>query len=318
MLRELFEEQRTLLDRFFQSLDFDAALQVFDKLLSCKGVIHLSGVGKSGHIAQKIATTLSSTGTRAIFLSSAHALHGDIGLVSKEDIFWFLSKSGESQELIDLLPHIQQRGVFTIGCTSHPKSRLAKACDLAMPLVIQKELCPYDLVPTTSTAAQLIFGDCMAIALMRAKGFSRSAFAANHPAGFLGRKSTLKISDLMLKEKELPLCQPEQMLIELLHELSSKRCGCLLVIDKDQKLLGIFTDGDLRRAIEKKGAEALHQKMSDLMNPRPKTSTEERLAFEAVRLMEEDPKHPITVLPILREQKIVGLLKMHDILQTGL
>ena len=318
MLRELFEQQRALLNHFFDHIDFDMAQRIFDKMIGCKGVVLLSGVGKSGHIAQKISTTLSSTGTRSTFLSPAHALHGDIGIVSPHDIFLFLSKSGESQELIDLLPHIQKKGAFSIGCVSDPHSRLSKAADLSIVLPIEKELCPFDLAPTTSTAAQLIFGDCIAIALMRAKKFSRSDFAANHPAGFLGRKITLKVSDLMLKGDAVPLCKPDQKLIETIHELSSKKCGCLLVVDSQDHLLGIFTDGDLRRAIESKGPDALQHKMSELMNKQPKTIGQENLAFQAMRHMESEPTRPVTVLPVIHQEKITGLLRMHDILQAGL
>ena len=318
MLRELFKEQKLLLDHFFERIDFPVAHLVFERLLDCKGAIVLSGVGKSGHIAQKISATLASTGTHSFFLSPNHALHGDIGLIREGDVFLFFSKSGESQELIDLIPHIQRKRAFIIGCISDPQSRLANLSHLAMLLPVKKELCPYDLAPTTSTAVQLIFGDCLAIALMRAKGFSQNDFAENHPAGFLGKKITLKVSDLMLKDGEVPCCGPERKLIEVLHELSSKRCGCLLITDEEMRLLGIFTDGDLRRSIEKMGSQALQCKISDLMNRRPKTVERESLAFEAMRQMEADPARPVTVLPVIYNEKIAGLLRMHDILQAGL
>lgn len=318
MLPKLFEEQRALLNQFFDSIDPDVVNRVFEKLLACKGVVILSGVGKSGHIAEKIAKTFSSTGTRSVFLSAAHALHGDIGFVSEEDVVLFLSKSGESQELLDLLPHLQRKGAYVIGCVSDGASRLAQRVDLAAILPVQRELCPYDLAPTTSTAVQLIFGDCLAIALMHARGFTRSDFAANHPAGFLGRKITLKTEDLMLKGSALPLSQPEQKLIDALHELSSKKCGCVLIVNPEKELLGIFTDGDLRRAIEKNGPEALQIPLKDLMNVHPKKIEKETLAFDAMREMEKDPARPVTVLPVIQQQKVVGLLRMHDILQAGL
>lgn len=318
MLRNLFQEQRRYLNHFFDTVDPTQAEAILQKLLACKGVVILTGVGKSGHIAQKISTTFLSTGTRSFFLSPGNALHGDIGFVSKEDVFLLLSKSGESQELLDLLPHIEKKGATTVAIVSQSHSRLAKRCQFSVELPVLRELCPYDLAPTTSTAAQLIFGDCLAVALMQAKQFTLNDFAANHPAGFLGRKITLKVADLMLKEADLPLGFAEQKIIDILHELSVKRCGCVLVSDAEQRLLGIFTDGDLRRAIQSKGPEALQMPLCALMTAFPKTISPERLAFEAMRFMEEDPSRLITVLPVLQEGRIVGLLRMHDILQSGL
>jgi len=318
MLQELFEEHRALLNRFFDRIDCHQVEKVLEKILGCKGVVLLTGIGKSGYIAQKIATTFSSIGTRSFFLSPTDALHGDIGFVSPADLFLVFSKSGESEELVALLPHVRKRGAYIIGCICDPHSRLARGSDLAVVLPIDKELCPHDLAPTTSTAAQLIFGDCLAVALMRAKKFSRSDFAANHPAGFLGRRITLKVSDLMLQGNEIPLCHPDQKLIEALHELSSKRCGCLLVVGEAQQLLGIFTDGDLRRAIESIGPGFLQCKIADIMTPSPKKIEPGVLAFDAMRQMEEEPTRPVTVLPVVEGEKVIGLLRMHDILQAGL
>jgi arabinose-5-phosphate isomerase len=242
-------------------------------------------------------------------------LHGDIGFVSPGDVFLCFSKSGESQELLELIPHIRKKGAFAIGIVSHPDSRLSKACELSVFLPIQRELCPFDLAPTTSAAAQLIFGDCLAIALMKAKNFSLADFAANHPSGFLGRKITLKVSDLMLKGKAIPICQPGDPLIQVLHELSSKCCGCLLVVDGEQHLQGIFTDGDLRRAIESKGPDALQMPLVSLMTRSPKMISADCLVMQAMQRMEEDPAHPVTVLPVVENHKVLGLLRMHDILQ---
>ena len=315
MLHTLFEDQRRYLNHFFDSIDLPQVAKVLEKLLLCKGVVILSGVGKSGHIAEKIATTLLSTGTRAFFLSPANALHGDIGFVTQDDLFLCLSKSGGSQELLDLLPHIQKRRAYTIAVVSQMESPLARAADLSVFLPVQRELCPHDLAPTTSTVAQLIFGDCLAVALMRAKHFSIEDFAANHPAGFLGRKITLKVSDLMLKGKDIPLCKAESRLIDVLHELSAKRCGCLLAVDEHFHLKGIFTDGDLRRAIQTQGPEALQMPISTFMTVAPKSISADRLTAEAIQQMEADPSRLVTVLPVLNEGRIVGLLLIHNILQ---
>lgn len=318
MIKTLFENQRDYLNHFFDSVSLKEVESAFEKILQCKGTVILSGVGKSGHIAQKIAATLVSTGTKASFLSPSHALHGDIGVISSEDIFLGFSKSGESQELLDLLPYVQKRGVTTIAIVSQLASRLSKNCELSVHLPVKKELCPYDLAPTTSTAVQLIFGDCLAIGLMQAKQFTVGDFASNHPAGLLGRKITLKVADLMLKGDEIPNCQREDKLIDLLHKLSAKRCGCLLVVDRDFHLQGIFTDGDLRRSIEIKGPDILQRPIGELMTLSPQTISADLLALAAMKKMEENPNRLITVLPVIEKGQLVGLIRMHDIIQAGL
>lgn len=318
MLKTLFEKQKKSLDHFFSTLAIADVENVFEKLRSCSGVVILSGVGKSGHIAQKISTTLISTGTRASFLCPAHALHGDLGFVSPQDIFLLFSKSGESRELIDLLPYVQKKGAFTIAAVSQANSRLAKAADLAIVLPVNQELCPYDLAPTTSTAVQLLFGDCLAIALMQAKQFTVNDFASNHPAGFLGRKITLKVVDIMLKNEQLPICRPNDRLMDKLHELSVKKCGCLLVCDEEGILKGMFTDGDLRRAIESKGSDALQMPLSQLMIRMPLTISSSLLAIDAMHQMEADPSRLVTVLPVVENERVIGLLRMHDVVQAGL
>lgn len=318
MLQTLFAKQREYLDHFFSTVDLSCVEKVVEKVHACEGVVVLSGVGKSGHIAQKIATTLVSTGTRSTFLCPAHALHGDVGFIHSKDICLLFSKSGESQELLDLIPHLRGKGAFVIAAVSHMQSRLAKSADMAIFLPVQQELCPFDLAPTTSTTVQLLFGDCLAVALMEKRRFSMMEFASNHPAGFLGRKMTLKVSDLMLSKGEMPICSLEDRLIDVLHELSTKKCGCLLVCSSDLSLHGIFTDGDLRRAIEKKGGDALQLPVKELMSSSPLTITSDMLAFDAMRLMESDPSRLVTVLPIVENKVLLGLLRMHDILQAGL
>lgn len=317
MLEPLFQNLRGYLNHFFDTIDLHEAKKVLEKLLACPGTIYLTGVGKSGHIAQKIAATFVSTGTRAAFLSPEHALHGDIGIVSPQDILLLFSKSGESEELLELLHPIQNKKATTIAVVSAPHSKLAKAVDLFVHLPVQRELCPYDLAPTTSTAAQLIFGDCLAIALMQEKRFTLADFASNHPAGLLGRKITLKVSDLMLKGDAIPICRKQDRLIDVLHELTAKRCGCLL-IGEAGILEGIFTDGDLRRAIEATGEAALKTPIANLMSLAPRTIAPDQLALTALRKMEEDPSRLITVLPVVEQGCIAGLLRMHDILQAGL
>lgn len=318
MIKTLFENQRLYLNYFFDRINVEEVEAVFKKILDCKGMVIVSGVGKSGHIAQKIAATLVSTGTKASFLSPSEALHGDIGFLSSDDIFLAFSKSGESEELLNVLPYINNKKIPTIAIVSHPLSRLAKICSLTVHLPVEKELCPYNLVPTISTSVQLIFGDCLAISLMQAKQFTINDFAKNHPAGFLGKKITAKVSDLMLKTKELPLCKPNDRLIDLLHELSVKKCGCLLIVTENFQLEGIFTDGDLRRAIQEKGTGALLKTIGDLMNRSAETISPNSLILKAIEKMEQNPEKPFTTLPVVENNILIGLIRMHDIVQTGL
>jgi arabinose-5-phosphate isomerase len=319
MLKALFEKEREILNHFFEHVDIDAANELLTLLLHCKGMIFFTGVGKSALVAEKISLTMTSTGTRAFFLSAVNALHGDIGIVSKEDVFIMISKSGESDELIHLVPFLRNKGVKLIALVSNKDSRLAKACEMVVVLPKEQELCPFDLAPTTSTVTQLIFGDVLAIALMMQKNFSLMEFAANHPAGKIGRRLILRVKDLMLKGKDIPIAGPNDKLVDMLVELSDKRCGCLLIINKENHLLGIFTDGDLRRALQKHGPIALEMSLEKLMTKKPRWIQEKDMATQALLVMEGDQNHPIMVLPVLNDsQEVVGLIKMHDILQTGL
>jgi arabinose-5-phosphate isomerase len=318
MIQELLKEQRRYLSAYFDRLDCQKAETILRLLQACQGTVVLSGVGKSGHIAQKLAATFLSTGTKAFFLDPTHAVHGDLGYVTESDVFLALSKSGESQELLELVPFVRKRKSPCIALVSCENSRLAQACDHFIVLPVEHELCPYNIAPTTSTAVQLLFGDCLAIALMKIKKMSLSDFALNHPGGFIGRKISLKVADLMQSADALPLCRPDDRLIHVLPELSGKRCGCLLVVDELQQLKGIFTDGDLRRSLEQMGSAALESALEELMTSNPRWTSPDRLAWEAMRQMEKDPLHPIMVLPVLDDRRIVGLLRMHDILQAGL
>lgn len=319
MLKQLLEKEREILNHFFNHIDLQTANQLFDILKECKGLIIVTGVGKSGLVAEKIALTMTSTGSRAFFLSPTNAMHGDIGIVSKDDVFLMISKSGESEELLQMVPFLRNRGVMPIAIVNNGNSRLAKACDFSVVLPMEKELCPFDLVPTTSAVIQMIFGDALSIALMSHKNFSLLEYAMNHPAGKIGRRLTLRVKDLMLKGNDLPLCLPTDKLVDILVELSNKRCGCVLIVDRQTQLLGIFTDGDLRRSLQKLGAEVFSATMEEVMTKSVKFIQSEEMAIQALARMEEDQQHPINVLPVIEEErKLVGLIKMHDIVQSGL
>lgn len=317
-MKAFFEEQRKYLNYFFDHLDMQKAEEILQKFLSCTGSLIFTGVGKSGIIAQKLVMTLLSIGTKAFFLPPIDALHGDLGILNEKDLFIVLSKSGETDELVRLIPHVRKKRAQIISFVSNLSSRIAESSDLSICLPLLKELCPFNLAPTTSTTLQLIVGDVLAIAMMKKKNFTLDEFALNHPAGMIGKKITLHVSDIMLKQDKIPFCKPSSRLIDVLCELSEKRCGCLLVVNEEKNLLGIFTDGDLRRSLQNHGTQVLEKPILELMTPSARWTEKNRLAIDAMKQMEEDPKRLITVLPVLENSKVVGLLRMHDILQAGL
>ena len=318
MIEELLKRERDALNYFFNNIDIAEVNAVFEQLKSCCGLIALTGVGKSGLVAKKIAATMTSTNTRAIFLSPVNALHGDLGIISADDTFLFLSKSGESDELMALIPALKNKGVTLIAVVSKRNSRLAQLCDLTIHLPLEAELCPFDMVPTISAAIQMLFGDLLAVALMQNRGLSLDEYALNHPAGRIGKSITLKVEDLMIVGNQVPLAQPDDTLIETLVELSNKRCGCVLIVNEKSELLGIFTDGDLRRTLQQKGPDALHCPLKELMSPSPRTITPQTLATEALRVMEGNRHNEVTVLPVINNGRVMGLIKLHDVIQIGL
>lgn len=319
LIQELIDSERENVSYFFEHLDVDASNKILEILEACQGLIIFCGVGKSELIAKKIAFTMTSTGTPALFVSPTNALHGDIGIVNSKDVFIMISKSGESDELLQLIPYLRNKGVTIVGMVSNSASRLAKACDHAINIPVKKELCPFGLAPTTSAVAQMLFGDVMAVALMRNKNFSLEDYARNHPSGLIGKRISLKVKDLMITGAGIPKCLPDDRLIKSLHELSNKKCGCILIVNRDNHLQGIFTDGDLRRALERHESNALDKKMCELMGSSPRSITSEKLAWDALQLMESNQKSPITVLPVVDEMNsVVGILRLHDIIQTGL
>jgi arabinose-5-phosphate isomerase len=318
-IQELFHSYRDGINHFFNGIDLQEVEEVLNAFKKCSGLLVFSGVGKSGLVAQKIATTMTSTGTRALFLSPVEAMHGDIGVVSANDLFIAVSKSGETEELLHLLPYVRNKGAKVIAFVSNPESRIAKGADITLTLPVEKELCPFNLAPTISTTAQLILGDVLAIALMKAAQFSLDQYAMNHPSGTIGKRITLKVEDLMLKGEHIPRAKAQTRIIDALHELSNKRAGCLLIVDDQEKLLGIFTDGDLRRALQKYGDALLQKPLEEVMTKEGRTIGPQVLAWEAMKIMEGSQKSPIMMMPVINEnRRVLGLLKMHDIIQSGL
>lgn len=318
VITELFEKERSYLNHFFDNIDLEAMDRVLHELLNCKGIIVFTGVGKSGLVAKKMAVTMTSTGTRSLYLSPTNALHGDMGILKRDDIFIVLSKSGESDELMNLIPFVRNQGVKVISMVNNRDSRLAKASDIVLYISPERELCPFDMAPTTSTTIQGIVGDVLAIALMRMKKISVDDFVKSHPAGRLGKRATIMVRDLMLKGDAVPIGRPSDKLVDSLVELSNKQCGCMIIVDDDYRMLGIFTDGDLRRALQKHGVNALESPLEILMTRTPRSIRPDMLAYAAVKEMESNQKSPIMVLPVLDdENKVIGIIKMHDLVQAG-
>lgn len=284
-----------------------------DLMLNCKGRIIVSGMGKSGHIARKIAATLASTGTPAFFVHPGEAGHGDLGMITADDVVVGISYSGSSSELITLLPVIKRLGVPLIGISGNTNSPLAKESDVHLNIEVDTEACPLNLAPTSSTTLTLVLGDCLAIALLEKRGFTAEDFAFSHPSGALGKKLLLKVGDIMHSGSEIPECYPDQPLKEALMVMTSKGLGITLIIE-DEQLLGVFTDGDLRRVFES-GANTQSTSMRELMSAKPKTVPQDLLAAQALGIM-EDMK--ITAVVVVDEKDHpVGVLHMHDILRAG-
>ena len=281
----------------------------------CRGKIVVTGLGKSGLICRKIAATLSSTGTPAFFLHPADGVHGDLGMVVREDIVLAVSNSGETEELLKLLPHFKLHSLKVIVMTGKPDSTLAKAGDVVLNVGVAEEACPLGLAPTASTTAALVIGDALAVVLLEKKGFKEEDFAIRHPGGVLGRKLLLRVEDLLHSGDRLPLVNEEVPMKEALFEITSKRLGVTGVIDAKGDLTGIITDGDLRRGLERKG-DVFRLQAKDLMTRDPKTITADRLAAEAVAIMEQ---HTITSLFVLENggRKPLGVVHLHDLVKAG-
>jgi len=290
-----------------------------DLLHHCKGKVVVVGVGKSGHIAQKIAATLTSTGTVSIYLHPSDALHGGLGIVMRGDLVIALSNSGETDEVITMLPYLKHRSVPIIALVGNVKSTLASRADVVLDASVDQEACPLNLAPTTSTTVALAIGDALAMTLMQVKGLTPDDFALNHPAGQLGKRLTLKVSDLMHGGPENPVIGTDAPWLEVIAALTRGRLGAVNVVDGSGHLLGIITDGDLRRAIQKINHAELENLRSDaIMTRNPVIAAPDLLAYDALRLMEDRP-FQIAVLPVVDKDKLcIGLIRLHDIVRSGL
>jgi arabinose-5-phosphate isomerase len=284
-------------------------------LLATPGRVIVTGMGKSGHIANKVAATLASTGTPSFYVHPGEASHGDMGMITADDSVLALSNSGSTPELMTLLPLLKRQGNTLISMTGNPESELAKASDAHLDSSVATEACPLDLAPTSSTTTALVMGDALAIALLEARGFTAEDFAFSHPGGTLGRKLLLKVSDVMQSGGELPTVAPATVMADALFEISSKGLGMTTVIDDNGGLMGVFTDGDLRRALDAK-TDLNSTPIADLMSTSVKTVTSDMLAAEALRIMEENKISSLAVVD--RDSRLTGVVHLLSLLRAGI
>jgi len=283
-------------------------------MLACEGRIVVSGIGKSGHIARKIAATLASTGTPAFFVHPAEASHGDLGMITAKDVVLALSNSGETDELLTILPVVKRKNVPLIAMTGNERSSLARLADVHLDVAVSEEACPLGLAPTASTTAALVMGDALSIALLEARGFTSDDFAASHPAGQLGRRLLVKISDVMHVGEEIPQVEPSASVTDALMEMSRKKLGMTAIAQADGKLCGVFTDGDLRRTLDDASVDLRATPVTALMTANPRTISADKLAIEAAQMMEA---HKISALLVVDETgALVGALNFHDLLRA--
>lgn len=291
---------------------FTAACEL---ILNCSGRVIVTGMGKSGHIGKKIAATLASTGTPAFFVHPGEASHGDLGMITKNDIVLAISYSGTSNEIVTLLPLLKRADIKIISMSAHAQSTLGEVAEVNLDISVVSEACPLDLAPTSSTTATLVMGDALAIALLEARGFTAEDFAFSHPGGALGRKLLLRLADIMHTGDDIPQVAPHTPILDALMVMSEKGFGMTTVMNPEGSLLGIFTDGDLRRSIDK-GVDIRMAKVGELMNIHPKMLRENTLAAEALALMEQAK---INLLLVTNEQNaLVGVVKINDLLRAGI
>lgn len=297
----------------------DNFVRAVEVLAHCSGKVVVTGMGKSGLICRKISATLASTGTPSFFLHSADALHGDVGMIMKDDVILALSNSGETDEILKILPHFKFLGLKLVVMTGNASSTLAKAADVVLDVGVKEEACPLGLAPTASTTAALATGDALAIVLLEHKGFKEEDFALRHPGGILGRRLLLRVEDLMHRDRELPIVGSDTAIKEALFEITDKRLGVTGVIDQEERLVGVITDGDVRRGLQTHGTEIFSKTAQQVMTAAPRTIAKDALASEALARMEQNRPRPITSLFVLdvASEKPIGIIHLHDIFKAG-
>lgn len=316
---ELLHLEAEAIAKAAQQLQPDQVERAVKLLIACQGKVILAGVGKSGIVARKIAATLTSIGIVAVYLHPMDAFHGDLGIVSTTDVAIILSNSGETDELIALLPCLRQRQVPIIALVGKSNSTLARNADAVLATSVEREACPLNLAPTASTTVALAIGDALAMTLTQVKGLTAEDFALNHPAGRLGKRLTLRVADLMHSGLDNPIIPPQATWLEIVNAISRGGLGAVNVVDVRGQLLGIVTDGDLRRSIEKTKPTAFEGiRAATIMTPNPTTVLPDQLAYDALQIMENRPSQ-ISVLPVVdAERRCIGLLRLHDVAMSGL
>jgi arabinose-5-phosphate isomerase len=310
MARDVLQIEAAAVRDLAARLD-DRFTRAVELLLGCKGRVVVSGIGKSGHIARKIAATLASTGTPAIFVHAAEAAHGDLGMITRDDVLVALSYSGEGDELLTMLPVAKREGTPLVAMTGNASSSLARLADVHLDVRVDKEACPLNLAPTSSTTAMLALGDALAIACLDARGFGPDDFARSHPAGALGRRLLTYVRDVMRTGDRIPRATLDTSLVDALREISGKQLGMTAVLDADGRLQGIFTDGDLRRLLER-AVDVRNVKLAEVMTRNPLTIAPDVLAAEAAQLMDQRKKNQLLVVDA--GGALVGALHMHDLM----
>jgi len=313
-IRRTVSAERDAVDALLSTLDEQALIRACQEVLTCKGRVVVTGMGKSGHIGNKIAATLASTGTPAFFVHPGEAAHGDMGMITADDVVIALSNSGESSEIATLIPLIKRLKAPLISITGNPDSTLAKAADSHLYAGVEKEACPLDLAPTSSTTVALVMGDALAVALLEARGFTAEQFAFSHPGGSLGRRLLLKVETIMHCGSQIPQVQEDTSIKEALLEMTQKGLGMTTVVNTQNQLSGIFTDGDLRRALDK-DIDFHHTAVKDAMTENCTTIAPDKLAAEALQIMEE--KKINALVSTTENNEVIGVINMHDLLRAG-
>lgn len=309
--REVLLHEAQAVKDLADTLDAEHFGHAVELLLNCKGRVVVSGIGKSGHIGRKLAATLASTGTPAFFVHAAEAAHGDLGMITEEDVVIGISYSGSSSELVTIVPTIKREGAKLISITGKPDSPLARNADVNLNVHVPFEACPLNLAPTSSTTATLAMGDALAVACMHAKGFTKEDFARSHPGGALGRRLLTHVKDIMRTGQEVPMVRAGTTVLDATREITKKHIGMTAVVDADQKVLGIFTEGDLRRLIEQKGdVRGIH--IEDVMTRTPATIAPEEMAASAAKIIDERMINQLLVVD--GDGRLIGALHAHDLM----
>jgi len=314
--RDVLQQEATGIEKLIPTLDQNFVNAVH-MIMESKGRVIVTGMGKSGHIARKVAATLSSTGTPSIFLHPAEGIHGDLGMVTGEDIVLAFSNSGETMEILNILPSLKRIGAKLIAVVGNHNSTLAKNSDIILDASVEKEACPLGLAPTTSTTVALALGDALAVCLLSAHHFTKNQFAIFHPGGALGRKLLLTVENVMHKGTDNPVISEDSTVQDALFMMTEKGLGAVSVVDEDGKLIGLVTDGDVRRGLET-GSNFLQWPVDAMMTKSPRVIQNDKLAAEALHIMEKNQPRPITVLPVVDKDHVaVGMIHLTDLLRQG-